>query len=212
MTAAPWWAHEARRCGRQAFVLPVAAALVVFVAVATESGTGVVLDRALLSCALPAATALACAAVVAREPMFELHLSLPTPYPRTVVRRLVWPGGVTAVAVLVLVGLVAATGRRPGPTTTLLELSGLTVLLSGAAVWATVRTGSAASATGLVVAVVLARLLLIDRVVPEGAAQAVPALLVGGRLISLALRALRPGARSGARLGRGDAHLGLREA
>ncbi|MFF9398830.1 hypothetical protein ACF1FX_02065 [Streptomyces sp. NPDC014646] len=212
MTAVPWWAHEARRCGRQAFVLPVLAAITASAAVATGSGTGVVLDRALLSCALPTATALACAAVVAREPMLELHLSLPTPYPRTVARRLAWPASVTAAAVLVLVGLVAASGRQPGPLTTLLELSGLSVLLSGAAVWATARARSAAPATGLIVAVVLAKLLLVDRVVPEGVAQAVPALLIGGHLFSLALRALRPGARSGARLGHGDAHLGPREA
>ncbi|MFI9625604.1 hypothetical protein [Streptomyces sp. NPDC052042] len=212
MTAAPWRAHEARRCGRQAFVLPALAALAAFVTVATGSGIGVVLGRALLSCALPTATALACAAVVAREPMLELHLSLPIPYPRTVARRLAWPASVTAAATLVLVGLVATTGHRPDPLTTLLELSGLTVFLSGAAVWATVRTGSAAPASGLVIAAVLAKLLLVDRVLPEGAAQGVPALVIGGYLFSLALRALRPGARAGARLGYGDAHLGPREA
>ncbi|MFF9345841.1 hypothetical protein [Streptomyces sp. NPDC014734] len=212
MTTPPWWIHEARRCGRQAFVLPILAALLAFTAVATGSGTGVVFDRALLSCALPTATALACAAVMAREPMLELQLSLPTPYPRTVARRLAWPASVTAIAVLTLVALVAATGHRPGPVATLLELSGLTMLLSGAALWATVRTGSAAPATGLIVAAVLAKLLLIDRVVPEGAAQAVPALLAGGWLLLLALRALRPSGRPGARLGHGDAHLGPREA
>ncbi|MFB7912973.1 hypothetical protein [Streptomyces sp. NPDC056061] len=193
MTAPPWWVHEARRCGRQAFLLPVLAALLAFTAVATGSGAGVVLDRALLSCALPTAAALACAAVLAREPMVELHLSLPTPYPRTVARRLAWPASVTAIAALALVALVAATGHHPGPLTTLLELSGLTTLLSGAAIWATVRTGSAAPAAGLIVAAVLAKLLLVDRVVPEGTAQAVPALLAGGWLLSLALRALRPG-------------------
>ncbi|MEU9621688.1 MULTISPECIES: hypothetical protein [unclassified Streptomyces] len=213
MTVAPWWVHEARRCGKQAFVLPLLAALLAFVAVVAGPGAGVVLDRALLSCALPTATALACAAAVAREPMVELHLSLPTPYPRTVARRLVWPVSAAAVSAAALVGLVAATGRRPGPVATLLELAGLTALLAGAAVWATVRTGAAAPATGLIVAAVLAKLLLIDRVVPEGAVQAVPALLAGAWLMALALRALGPCGRSRARLGRGaDAHFGPREA
>ncbi|MCZ1011829.1 hypothetical protein O1L68_39660 [Streptomyces lydicus] len=110
-------------------------------------------------------------------------------------------------------GLVAATGHPLAPMAVLLELAGLTVLLSGGAVWATVRTGSAASATGLVVAAVLAKLLLIDRVVPEGAGQALPALLAGVWLTALALRALGPGGRSGARLGHGaGAHFGPGEA
>ncbi|MFF2330193.1 MULTISPECIES: hypothetical protein [unclassified Streptomyces] len=213
MAAASWWAHEARRCGKQAIVLPVLAALLASAAVAAGPGAGVVLDRALLSCALPTATALVCAAAVAREPMLELHLSLPTPYPRTVARRLAWPGSVASIAALALAGLVAATGHRPGPVVTLLELAGLTAFLSGAAVWSAVRTGSAAPSAGLVVAVVLAKLLLIDQVVPEGVGQAIPALLAGAWLTALALRALGPAGRPGARLGSGaGAHVGPREA
>lgn len=195
MTAATWWAYEARRCGRQAVVLPMLAALLAYVAYAAGPGAGMLLGRTLLSCALPAATALACAAVVVREPSPELQLSLPTPYPLTVARRLSWPATVTAIAALALVTLLNVTGDRSVDTgTVLLELAGLTALLSGAAVWATVRSGSAAPATGLVVAAVLAKLLLIDRVLPEGAGQALPELLVGALLTARALKGLGPGA------------------
>ncbi|MFF4694218.1 hypothetical protein [Streptomyces chattanoogensis] len=203
MTAATWWPHEVRRCGRQAYVLPVLAALLAYGAMAAQTGDGMLLGRALLTCAPPTAAALACAAVVAREPMAELHLSLPTAYARTVARRLAWPAAVTAAACLAMTAALTATGHRLDLAVTLAELAGLTVLLGGCAVWATVRFGSAAPATGLVVATVLAKLLLIDRVVPEGAAQALPALLAGGWLTVLALRALQPGGRQGARLGRG---------
>ncbi|MEV8395956.1 MULTISPECIES: hypothetical protein [unclassified Streptomyces] len=207
MTAATRWTHEARRCGRQAFLLPVLAALLAYLTSTTGSGAGagMLLGRSLLSCALPAATALACAAVVAREQLLELHLSLPTRYPLAVARRLCWPVGVAALAAGVLVTLLALTGPREfDPAAVLLELAGLTVLLSGGAVWATVRFGSAAPATGLVVAAVLAKLLLVDRIVPDGTAGALLALPAGALLTVRALRALEPG-RAGARLDRGTA-------
>ena len=79
MTIATWLPHEVRRCGKQAFVLPVLAALLSCLAMLTGPGGGTLLGRALLTSALPTATALACAAVVARERLLELHLSLPTP-------------------------------------------------------------------------------------------------------------------------------------
>ncbi|WP_202510563.1 hypothetical protein [Streptomyces sp. SID5643] len=206
MTAATWWTYERRRCGRQVFVLPVLAALLAYAAVAADPAGGAMLGRVLLACALPAATALACAAVVAHDSLLELHLSLPTPYPRTVARRLVWPAAVTAVTAVALVALVAATGHHVDLWSTLLQLAGLTALLSGGAVWMTVRSGSAAPATGLVVATVMAKLLLVDRAVPEGASQALPALLGGALLTALALRDLAPGGpavRDGVVLGRG---------
>ncbi|MCX4970329.1 hypothetical protein OHA98_37335 [Streptomyces sp. NBC_00654] len=211
MTAATWWTHEVRRCGKQAVALPVLAALLACVAAVGLDGA-TVLGRALLSCALPAAAALACAAVVAREPLLELHLSLPTPYPRTVARRLAWPTAVTAVAALALVTTVTAAGQPLDLPGTLLNLAGLTVLLSGGAVWATVRSGSAAPATGLVVAVVLAKLLLVDRVVADGAGQALPALLIGGCLTAASLRTLGSGGRAGAGLRPIGAHSGDKEA
>lgn len=190
MTIATWLPHEVRRCGKQALVLPVLAALLSCLATLTGPAGGTLLGRSLLTSALPAATALACAAVVARERMLELHLSLPTPYPRTVARRLLWPAAVTAFSALTLVTVVRAAEHSLDVGAALLELAGLTVLLAGGAVWATVRSGSPAPATGFVVAAVLAKLLLVDRVVPEGAGQAVPALLAGSVLILLALRAV----------------------
>lgn len=197
MTIATWLPHEVRRCGKQAVVLPVLAALLACVAMLAGPGGGTLLGRSLLTSALPAATALACAAVVARERLLELHLSLPTPYPRTVARRLAWPAGVTAVSALALVAAVRAGNDGLNAGAVLLELAGLTVLLTGAAVWATARSGSATPATGLVVAAVLAKLLLVDRVVPEGAGRGVPALLAGSVLTVLALRALGDAARAG---------------
>ncbi|MFJ4825647.1 hypothetical protein ACIP5L_20485 [Streptomyces bacillaris] len=194
MSAAGWWPHEARRCGTQALVLPLVAALLAYAASTADTAAGMLLGRSVLSCALPAATALACAAVVAREPMPELHRSLPTRYARTVARRLSWPATVTVVTAAVLVTVLAATGRRTldEPGALLLELAGLTALLSGGAVWATIRSGSAAPAAGLVTALVLTKLLLLDRVVP-GTVQALPALLAGGLLTARALRALDRG-------------------
>ncbi|MFE0797709.1 hypothetical protein [Streptomyces mutabilis] len=203
MTVATWWTYEVRRCGHQAVTLPVLAAVLGYVGVAAGSEDGTLLGRTLLTSALPAATALVCAAVVAREPMPELHLSLPTPYPRTVARRLAWVAAVAAVTALALVALLTATGEPLEPGAALLELAGLGVLLGGAAVWATVRSGATAPAGGLVAAGVLAKLLLVDPVVPEGAGRALPALLAGGWLTVRALRSLGPGGPAGVRLGRG---------
>ncbi|UQA92604.1 hypothetical protein [Streptomyces halobius] len=112
--------------------------------------------------------------------MAALHLSLPTGYPRTVARRLAWPAAVTGLAALTLVGLLTAAGHPLDPAATLAELAGRTVPRGGCAVWATVRFGSTAPATGMVVAGVLAKWLLIDRVVcRRGPGQALPALLSG---------------------------------
>ncbi|MEU1055437.1 hypothetical protein ABZ397_23190 [Streptomyces sp. NPDC005876] len=212
MTIAAWWAYEVRRCGHQAVTLPALAALLGYTGVAAGSQDGGLLGRTLLTCALPAATALVCAAVVAREPMPELHLSMPTPYPRTVARRLAWVAALAAVTALAMVALLTATGEPLEPGPTLLELAGLGVLLGGAAVWATLRSGATAPAAGLVAAGVLGKLLIVDRVVPGAAGQAVPALLAGGWLTVSGLRALRPGGTSGIRLGRdGGAYAGTGE-
>lgn len=213
MIGAAWCAHEVRRCGIQAVALPALGALLGYVAVATGSDDGTLLGRSLLTSAPPAATALVCAGVVAREPMLELHLSLPTPYPRTVARRLAWIATVTSLTSMALVILLVATGEPVQPAPVLPELGGLSVLLSGAAVWATARSGSAAPATGLVVAAVFAKLLLVDRIVPEGPGQALPALLAGAYLTALALRSLGPSGHPGERLGRSAGpHFGMEEA
>ncbi|MFF4605289.1 hypothetical protein ACFY12_21465 [Streptomyces sp. NPDC001339] len=189
------------------------AGLLAYAATASGPSSGMPLGRSLLTCALPAGMALACAAVVAREPMLELHLSLPTPYVRTVARRLAWPAVVSAVTASMLLTSVAVTGRLLNPVAVLWELVGLTVLLVGGAVWATVQSRSSGPATGLVVAVVLAKLLLVDPLVPEGAVQALPALLAGTWLTALALRTLGPGGRPAARLGRvARSHFGAGEA
>ncbi|MGY1578118.1 hypothetical protein [Streptomyces sp. MN13] len=200
MTTVPWrswWAYEARRCGRGALVLPLLAALAAWAAMATGPHGGSLLGRALLSTALPAATALACGSVIAREAMTELHLTLPTDYPRTVLRRLCWPAGSTAVAAAALVGALTAADRGIRPAAVLVELAGLTVLLTGCALWATARAGSSGAGAGLVTAVCLAKLLLLDRVAPHGAPQGVTAALAGVALTARALRLLTDAERSG---------------
>ncbi|MFF6913779.1 hypothetical protein [Streptomyces sp. NPDC012466] len=199
MTAGAWhaWLHEARRCGRGALVLPLLAALTAWAATATGPGGGALLSRALITTAVPATTALACATVVAREPMAELHLTLPTGYPRTVARRLCWPAGVTAAAAVGLAVALTATDRPLGIAVLLTELAGLTVLLTGCAVWATVRAGSAGAGAGLIAAVCLAKLLLVDRIAPHGAPQGLPASMTGIALTALALQTLGDAERSG---------------
>ncbi|MFF9130361.1 hypothetical protein [Streptomyces sp. NPDC014806] len=192
------WVYEARRCGLAALALPCAAALVAWAAMVTGGTDGTLVGRALLTTALPAATALGCASVVAREAMTELHLTLPTRYPRTVARRLCGPTGLAALAAAALVGVLTAAGRDIHPGAVLTELAGLTALLTGCAVWGTARSGSAGTGTALVVAVCLAKLLLVDRVAPEGPPQGVPALLAGAALTALALRTLADAERSGA--------------
>jgi hypothetical protein len=189
MATAIQWTHEARRCGRQAFVLPVLAALLAAAAAFARPGAGTLLARTLLGCALPVATALACASVAARDPMPELHLSLPTPYPRTVLRRLCWPAFLAMLGASALSVLPGA-ARFGGPALLLPELVGLTTLLSGLAVWATARTGSATPAAGLVLAAVLIKLLLLDQLAPGGLATALPELLAGALLLALARKHL----------------------
>ncbi|WP_431034437.1 hypothetical protein ACQYWQ_12185 [Streptomyces sp. P6-2-1] len=184
MATATWWTHEARHCGRQAFVLPVLAALLAATAAFAHSGAGTLLARTLLVCALPVATALACASVTAREPMPELHLSLPTPYPRTVLRRLCWPASIAVLGATAL-SLLPGAARFGGPVLLLPELAGLTTLLCGLAVWATARAGSATPAAGLVLSAVLVKVLLLDQLAPRGLATALPEFLAGALLLAL---------------------------
>ncbi|WP_016906186.1 hypothetical protein [Streptomyces xiaopingdaonensis] len=201
-TASPQasWAQEARRCGRTALLLPVLAAVAAFAAFSAGPPEGTLLGRLVLECALPVATALACATVVVREPMAELHMTLPTGYPRTVTRRLTLVGEASAVSALLLVAALLATGSSPAPAATLVELLAHTVLLSGTAVWSAVRFGSGAAATGTVAAVVVAKVLLLDQAVPQATVQAPWALLVGGALFLLALRTLADAERFALRL------------
>ncbi|MEE1786414.1 hypothetical protein PUR71_26435 [Streptomyces sp. SP17BM10] len=190
MTATPWLIHEARRCGLPALALPLLAALAAAGAAAAGTGTagGTLAARTLITGTLPVATALACASVLAREHLLELHLTLPTPYPRTVARRLAWLGTTALLGTTVLTAVAATTAQDP--VRTALELLGTTLLLSGCALRLTARTGTAAPAAGLVVALALGKLLLVDHAVPDGPARAVPAAVLGALLITTSLRGL----------------------
>jgi hypothetical protein len=151
------WRYEARRCGRQLWILPVVTAALWFAAPVAYWGAW------LTAALVPLTAALCTAAIVARERLVELHLSLPVPLARTVGRRLA-----------LVAGLLAA---------------GATALSAGAQVWVTAAlliavaalagaaTRSMSTASTAVLVAWLGKLLLVDRLLP-GPSQVVPLLVV----------------------------------
>jgi hypothetical protein len=108
------WRYEIRRTGWPSLSgPPVAAALVVVLAVLNTRASGAATARTLLSAlemAVPLAAGTGTAALVGRDPVVELQLSLPTPYRVTLARRLIITLAWSAVVALVVAGALLATG------------------------------------------------------------------------------------------------------
>jgi hypothetical protein len=94
----PIWRYEVRRCGGSVLALPPLAALAIGIASAVFGANQVL--RAAVIDAIPLVAGLSCATAVGRERSIELQLSVPTPYPVTVGRRVALVLGTTACAVL----------------------------------------------------------------------------------------------------------------
>lgn len=157
------WRYEVRRAGWAALAgPPVATALIVLLAVANTGAAEATTARTLLSAlemGVPLAAGTATASLLGRDPVVELQLSLPTPYRRTLLRRLtVTLGWAASVAVLVA-GVLVATGwwsRWPANHGTVLgQLTWLapTGYLGALGFLAAVVLRSAAAAGGLVATV-----------------------------------------------------------
>ncbi|MFI5493477.1 hypothetical protein [Actinoplanes sp. NPDC051859] len=166
-----WW-YDARRCSRQLMgMLAVTAALWC----AAQLAQGISWLGAAL---VPLAGALCAAAIVARERLVELHLSLPVSLVRTVGRRLV------LVAALLLAGNALLSVRLNGWAAA--------VMLIATAAYVGAATRSVSAASTAVLGVWLGHLLIVDRMLP-GSLQLVPLLIAAGGLVLLTVLRLRDG-------------------
>lgn len=179
--------YEVRRCGVGALAVPTgtAAALGVLLLALSSSWTGW-----LVGSVFPVAVGMAAAMVIAGEDALELHLTLPTAYPRTVRRRLVVLAVVSTAALAGLVGVLAAAGRVADPVAVLVTTGCFATLLFGTAVCVAVRAGSAGGASAVVLAVWLAKLLMLDGVLGRSGLGAVVVALAGAVLLAVAARLL----------------------
>jgi len=179
--------YEVRRCGGAALAVPTgtAAALGVLLLTLSSSWTGW-----LVGSAFPVAVGMAAAMVIAGEDALELHLTLPTAYPRTVRRRLAVLAVVSAAALAGLVGVLAAAARVAEPAAVLLTTGCLATLLFGTAVCVAVPTGSAGAASAVVLAVWLAKLLVLGGVLGRSGLGVVTVALAGVVLLAVAARLL----------------------
>ncbi|MFI6216514.1 hypothetical protein ACIBCD_31330 [Nocardia brasiliensis] len=165
----PIWWYEIRRCGPGVLVTAPLVGVVIGIALVAFDGTMILRTIALEVVALTAG--LATAAVLGRERMGELHLTVRTPYPQTVVRRLVLVGA-SACGAVVPIGLL---GWSAGPVAAgplLVSTPAFALTLISVATYVVVTSGSAAGASAIVVTVWSAKLLVLDQVVRGVWAQA----------------------------------------
>jgi hypothetical protein len=159
------WRHEVRRAGWAALLTPPIAAAVVLGAAVDEAArldqpsqdTAHIL-QALLEMALPLAAGVGAASLVGRDPVVELHLTLPTTYRSTILRRLAVSAGWVAVLALTAAVVMVASGwwhRWPAahpPLAGQLTWLAPTLCLAGLGVLAGALSSSPAAATSAVVA------------------------------------------------------------
>jgi hypothetical protein len=193
------WFYEARRAGPAALTLPLLAAggitaLAMAVSAthqATTQAAGLTMVR-LVADVLPITVGLAAAAILGRERLLEVQLTLPTSYPVTVRRRLSVLGVVALIAAAAALAVLDAAGQWTHPAhgpLALLVPAGPAVLLAGAGAWAGARWQSAAAST-MVIGVWLGQLLVWDRFVGIWQMNKVLLMAVGAGLLVAALRRL----------------------
>jgi hypothetical protein len=160
------WRHEVRRAGWTGLLVPPLTA-VVLLGVAVDGaarlgypsrGTALVL-HSMLEMALPLAAGVGAASLVGRDPAIELHLTMPTTYRSTILRRLVVSAGWAAVIALTTAVAMVASGwwhRWPAAHPALAgQLTWLAPILclTGLGLLAGALSASPALATSAVVAV-----------------------------------------------------------
>ncbi|MDN5750312.1 MAG: hypothetical protein L0H64_17675 [Pseudonocardia sp.] len=179
--------HEMRRCGMPALAVltGTAVALGVVLVVLPSSWAGW-----LVASALPLAFGMAAAMVAGGEDALELHLTLPTPYPRTLRRRLAVLVGVAAVVLAAVVGVLSASGRVHDPVQVLVDAGSVAILLLGTAVYAAVGSGSPGAPSAVVLTAWLAKLLVLDGALRGSGTAAVVAAGAGLALLLVAGRRL----------------------
>lgn len=200
VTGVEIWGFEARRCGVAGLALPWLAAggiiAVSIAAAAAKAGTadavGLGMVR-LVAMAFPITAGIAAVAAVGRERMPELQSTMPTPYPRTVLRRLVVVTAVTLLAAAALIVVLVARGQWNHPAhgvAAILVPLGPALLFIGAGAWATARLRSVGGASVVVIGFWFLQIFYLDRFI--GVWQVNRALLsvAGVALAVLALRRL----------------------
>ncbi|WP_338772356.1 hypothetical protein V7968_13050 [Nocardia vulneris] len=165
----PIWWYEIRRCGLG--VLVTAPLVGVVVGIALTAFDGATILRTVALEVVPLTAGLATAAVLGRERMRELHLTVRTPYPQTVARRLVLVGA-SACGEVASLGLLGWSAAAVAPGSLLVTTPAFTLALISVATFVVVASGSAAGASVIVVTVWSAKLLVLDQVVRGVWAQA----------------------------------------
>jgi hypothetical protein len=176
MKSSQLWAHEARRLGPATLALPVLGAAGIAALAVFERHTWTAANppdattARFVAYVMPVAVGLAGAAVIPRERMLELHLSLPTSFPLTVYRRYAVLGTLSLVATAAVLAQLVLTGAWDNPArgvAALLIAGGPAALLLGVGAWAGARWQASAAASSLVLAAWLAQVMVWDRFVGD---------------------------------------------
>ncbi|MFG2445256.1 hypothetical protein ACGFQG_20520 [Nocardia fluminea] len=152
----PIWLYEIRRCGCGVLALPLVGAAALGLALTSLDAAPVIRSGALAI--LPLLIGLSAAAALGREQLLELQLTVRTPYPLTVARRvaLVLGSGVCAVLPFELFGAPTSGASLAGALASVLALISVATYIS-------VGFGSAAGASALVTTVWLAKVLVLEQ-------------------------------------------------
>lgn len=173
VTGVEIWGFEARRCGVASLTLPWLATCGIisasFAAAAANAGTadavGLGMVR-LVAMVFPITAGIAAVAAVGRERMPELQSTLPTPYPRTVLRRLLVVTAVTLLAAATLIIVLIARNQWNHPAhgiAAILVPLGPALLFIGAGAWATARLRSVSGASVIVIGFWFLQIFYLDR-------------------------------------------------
>lgn len=189
---------EARRCGVMTLMTPVIVAALILGASRLAAGgegtpemVGVGMVR-LVADVLPVTVGLTASSALTRERMIELHLSLPTSFAVTTMRRVGLVLAAATVASVVAIGGLMLNHQWWHPATgatAILVPIGPAVLLVGVACYAVTMLRSAAASAAVVVAAWLAQLLILDRLF--GTWQVNRLMLVGSGIVALGMAARR---------------------
>lgn len=133
---------------------------------------------------------LAAVSVAGREWAMELQLTLPASYPVSVLRRLAPAAGSVFVAGALPIAALALGSPGPDPFPAVVAAWASCGLCMAAGLWGTVRTGSAAAGSGLVMGVWSAKVLFVNGLVVLPLPQAALVAPIAALLLWLVVRRL----------------------
>ncbi len=181
------WGYEARHCGRTALALPPLVGITAGVAISLLEASW---HQLVAGEVFPVLAALPAAGIVAGEPARELQATVPHPYPRTVGRRLAVAGGALTTGAVLAAVVTVLLGSGADAATVLGLAWSSSALLVGAGALAGLLVGTPAGASAVVVTVWLGQLLVLERVLGDGAERILLPAVAGLALVIVTLHRL----------------------